>query len=767
MPKSLYRSFAGGEITPEMFGRIDLSKFQTGLRRCVNFITLPHGPAARRPGFFFVNLAKDSTRDVRLIPFAFSATQAVILEFGHQYVRFHTETGTLLEAAQSITSATQANPGVFTKAAHGLSDGDWVFITDVVGMTALNNRFWKVVNVVLATFQLADIYDPTSTPINTSAFPAFVSGNMARVYTLTSPYSDTDLFALNYAQNSDVLTLTTQGLATRELRRLGATNWQFSTVSFTPSLAAPGSPVATATVAVATNLTAQHYKVTAVAADLVTESLASVDATCNNNLTLAGNFNTITWSAVVGASRYYVYKQRGGTYGYIGQTTTLSLVDDNILADTLISPPEDIITLNTGAGDFPAAVTYHERRRWFAGTSGEPQNMWATRNGTESNLTASIPSRDDDGMEFRIANQQQNAILHLVSLVDLVALTTGGEFRVFADGGPAISPTTISIKPQAFNGAGAAQPALATNTALYVQAKGSHIRELAYDANGTGGYRSLDVSIMAPHLFDGYTIAQLTFTRAPESALWAIRNDGTLLGMTYVPEQQVYGWHQHTSPDTLFESCASIPESGGDTLYVVAQRTLGGNSYRFIERLKPRLFSDQADAFYVDAGLTYDGAPTVTITGAWHLEGQDVQVLADGAVVSGRTVVGGTITPALDQAASVVHVGLGYSSDLVTLPLAYEGAPASGQGTMKNVSTVYMRVTQSSVVKAGPTFDKLREFPARAVSDPYGSPPSLQTAELRLPVDPSWNTDGSVCVRQDLPLPLTLVALALDTQTGG
>jgi hypothetical protein len=140
-------------------------------------------------------------------------------------------------------------------------------------------------------------------------------------------------------------------------------------------------------------------------------------------------------------------------------------------------------------------------------------------------------------------------------------------------------------------------------------------------------------------------------------------------------------------------------------------------------------------------------------------------VLADGAVHPGRTVTNGTIT--LESPASVVHVGLGYVSDIQTLPQAYEQAPANGQGTMKNVSKVFVRVKDSSIVKAGPRFNALREFPARAVSDPYGSAPALRNGELSIAIDPSWTTDGSICLRQDLPLPLTVCALAHETAAGG
>lgn len=250
----------------------------------------------------------------------------------------------------------------------------------------------------------------------------------------------------------------------------------------------------------------------------------------------------------------------------------------------------------------------------------------------------------------------------------------------------------------------------------------------------------------------------------PDSVLWAVRDDGTLLGMSYVPEQQVFGWHHHDT-DGFVESATVITEDGVDNLYLVVRRTINGRQVRYIERLEQRLFVDQADAFFCDAGATYRGAPATVISGLWHLEGMAVVCLADGAVVDGLVVANGAVT--LDVAASVVHVGLGYVSDLNTLPLAYDAAPANGQGMQKNVSSVFMRVRQSSLVAAGPTANDLTEFPARLVSDHYDSPPSLVTGEIAMSITPDWNPDGGVWVRQTGPSPLMVVSMALDAQTAG
>lgn len=743
--KTNLRSFAGGEITPEMFGRIDLTKYQTGLSLCKNFLVLPHGPITRRPGTDYTNEAKDSSNAVRVVSFAFSATQTMVLEFGNLYLRFHTNGQTLLEANQTIGSIAGSTVNL---TAHGYLAGDWVYI---------GGRYYIVATAATNSFTVNTLAGVAGAPSGTT---------VARVYTITTPYTAAMLPTLKFAQNADVLTITTPSTFTRELRRLGSTNWTLATVSFVPTMAAPTGVTATPTVDQAQHLTDAVYGVAAVAADGVTESALSATATATNNLTAAGNFNTIAWSAVAGALRYNVYKVRGGIRGYIGQTTGLSIVDDNILADTSVTPPTNTITLNATT-DWPTTVAYYEQRRWFAGTSAEPQTVWATRSATESNLTSSLPSREDDGLKFRLASTKQNAIQHLVPLSDLMALTAGGLFRIYADGLPAITPTSISIKPQSAVGANSVQPVLADRAALYVQANGARVREIAPSgANGNYGYASTDMTLMAPHLFNGYTIVDMAFADEPDKLVWAVRSDGALLCMTYLPDQQVYAWHQHVT-DGFFESVCTVSENNLAATYVVVRRTIAGRTVRLIERIHARIFSNAADAYFVDCGLTYSGTAATTISGLWHLEGKVVSVLADGAVVSGLTVTNGSIT--LSTAASKVQVGLPFVSDMTTLPLAMDAGtvPASGRGTPKDISKVFLRVTQSSLVQAGPTFDKLSTYPARAITDPYGSPPALRTGELSLSVTPSWNTDGVVCIRQAEPLPLTVLSMAMDVTAGG
>lgn len=766
MNRPLMRSFAGGEITPELFARLDLDKFQTGLAKARNFLILPHGPAANRPGFAFVNEAKDSTQNVKLIPFSYSTTQTMVLEFGHQYIRFHTTGGTLLEANKNITGLTAANPGVFTIAAHGYVVGEWLWIASLAGPTILNGRWYQVGTTPTGnTFTLKYL---DGTAVNTTALPAYTAGGTAaRVYTITTPYLTGDVFDLHYTQSADVLTLTHPTWITRELRRLGATNWTLTTVAFAPTIAAPASTGESVGGPGGGTPVDHFYVSTAVSADTFEESVASPpSAAANRDLTVAGNYVDVTPAAVTGALRYNIYKlANGGLYGYIGQSDGTAFRDNNIIPDMSQTPPEDSDPF-IGTGNHPSTVTYVEQRRAFAATDNRPEGVWMTRSATESNMCQSVPVRDDDAIIFNIKSNQNNRIRHLVPLGDLIALTAGSEYRVYAANSDVLTPASVTPKPQSSVGASNVQPVVAENSVLYAQASGGHMRELAYSGEGINGrlYNTNDISILAPHLFDGYTVVDMAFSRTSTCPiLWVVRSDGVLLGMTYVPGQNVRAWHRHDSDGGLFKSVCCVTEGSEDVLYAVVQRTIGARSVRYIERLHTRQIGEQADAFFVDSGLTYDGTPVTSVSGLWHLEGQSVVALADGAVVTGLTVASGSVP--LPAAASVVHVGKAITAQMDTLPLSWQ-SEGFGQAVVKNVNKVHVRVSASGAFFAGPLDGTLREV-KRRTDEPYGTAPALKTQWDHLTVDPKWQDDGAVTIEHTNPLPLTVLAILLDVTSGG
>lgn len=578
-------------------------------------------------------------------------------------------------------------------------------------------------------------------------------------YEVANPYAEADLFDIHYVQSADVLTLVHPNHAPRELRRLGATNWALAVIAFTPEIAAPAGVTATPD-AVRTGYD-YSYVVTAVAADGFTESPASAAGACVNNIFTTGAKNTITWMAPAGALRYNVYKQVGGLYGYIGQTADLTVVDDNIGPDLSRTPPT-YDTVFQSAGNYPGSVSYFEQRRCFAGTTNQPQNIWMTRSGTESAMSYSLPIRDDDRIAFRVAAREANTIRHIVPLTNLVLLTSSAEWRVSSVNSDAITPSAIGIKPQSYIGASNVQPVIINNNLLYGAARGGHLREMSYSWQANG-FASGDLSLRAPHLFDGLDITDMAYAKAPIPLIWAISSSGKLLGLTYVPEQQVGSWHQHDT-DGSFESCTVVAEGSEDVLYVTVLRTINGASVRYIERMASRRFADPADAFFVDAGATYSGAAAAIISGLGHLEGKTVNILGDGAVRPQQVVSGGSIT--LDQPASKAQVGLPIVADIQTLPLAAQIDNGFAQGRQKNINKVWLRVHRSSGIFVGPSVDQLTEAKQRTI-EPYGSPPALKSQEIEIVVKPDWGDSAQIFVRQSDPLPLTLVSMTMEVAIGG
>jgi hypothetical protein len=505
-----------------------------------------------------------------------------------------------------------------------------------------------------------------------------------------------------------------------------------------------------------------YYVVTALTADGVNESPVSAEVSVLDNLNVTGSYNTISWTPNPAAARYFIYKKKNGLYGFIGETTGTSFNDNNIAPDFATTPPTFDAVFNA-AGEYPGAVSYFDQRRCFGGSTNKPQDVWMSKTGTESDFSYSIPVKDTDRIYFRVATREANSIQHIVPMNSLLLLTTSAELRVSPVNSDAITPSDISVRPQSYVGASSVQPTIVNNSLVYCSARGGHVREMGYNWQANG-FVTGDLSLRASHLFDNLTIADQTLAKSPRPIVWFISSNGNLLGLTYVPEEQIGAWHHH-STDGFFESITAVAEGSEDRLYAVIRRTVGGVTVRYIERMASRLIDedDVATWFFVDSGLTYSGTPATTISGLTWLEGKTVAVLADGAVQTSKVVSGGSIT--LDAAASIVHVGLPYNSDLQTLPLtlAIEGY---GQGRTTNINKVWVRVKDSSGMKAGPDVNNLIAFPPRT-TEPYSTPPRLQNAALEITLTPQWQDSGQLYIRQSAPLPLTVVGVTMQVSIGG
>lgn len=687
------RSFAGGLVSRDMWGRVDDGKYQTGLAECLNFIVRPQGAAENRPGTTFVNFAKYDDRPCRVIPFVFNSTQVMALELGHNYIRFHAMGQTLMDGGVP--------------------------------------------------------------------------------YEIGAPWTSDMVMDIHYVQSADVVTLVHPGMAPRELRRLGALSWQLVIPSFATPMWAGSVNVSTYNADTSAITMSYQYAVTSIRASDGAESVVTEPAPVTNNLFVTGSTNTITVTSSDTTIRgFVVYKKSGGQYGYIGQLTSSAggqLVDNNIAADMSRTPPMYDDTIQSA---YPSAVGYYEQRKVFAGGDNTPQNVWMTRSGTENQMTYSIPVRDDDRVAFKIAAREVDAIRHLVPMNNLLALTSSAEWRISAGSADAVTPTNISAKPQSYVGASNVQPVVVNNTAIFCGARGGHLFELGYNWQAQG-YAAGDLSLRNADLFEYKAVKDLAYAKAPYPIVWAISSDGSLLGMTYIPEQQIGAWHRHTTQNGSFESICTMAEyAEQDMPYLVVKRTLGGTQRRCIERLLWRKVSAEVEggqiqySHFLDCGISSDyGYPSGVITGLGHLEGETVHILADGIVEPPQVVSGGAVR--VDRPVAVASVGLPIEARIRTLPVAIGGDASLGQGRVKNVNKVWLRVHRSSGIKAGQSLSDLHEYRQRT-TEVYGAPPNLVSDEIEIPVDADWvQGGGQVYVVQDQPLPLTVLGITAEVVFGG
>ena len=679
--RTLQSSFTG-EVSPSMYGRIDNDKYKSGLAVCRNFVCLPQGPVRNRSGFAFVRQTKYADKPARLIAFEFSSTDTMILEFGHQYIRFHSRGGTLMNA--------------------------------------------------------------NGTP-----------------YEISTPYNSDDIFVIHYAQSADVMTLVHPHYPVKELRRYGAYDWRLIDVTFSAPLSPPGN-VSVEYVPNGNESDSRFtykYKVTAVqdSDEGQRESAPSAAASVSCNLWWDNALNRITWSAVAGAARYRVYKSTAGVFGYIGETEGTSFEDNRVDADDGITPPR--YDSMFGEGDYPSAVAYFEQRRCFAGTVKRPQFVWMTRSGTETDMAYHIPVTDDDRIKFKIAAQKVSRLKHLAPLSQLLALSESAIFRLSPANSDVITPESVSAKPQVYQGASEVQPLLIRSNLIYASERGGHVIEMGYNWQ-QGGFAVNDLCVFAPHLFERARVKDMALALSPHPIIWCAMTEGSLLGLTYMPEQAVSAWHRHDTINGSFESVAVVPEGDEDILYAVVRRTINGATVRFIERMHEWLYDGLENCFHVDAGSTYEGEETQTLSGLDYLEGCEVAILADGAVLPREKVKNGQIT--LEVPAKKIQVGLPVISEIQTLPLIANLQDGSfGRGHQKNINRVWMQVYQSSGIFVGPSFDDLTEVKQR-LDEPYGEPPEPLSTEIDVPLPGSWNASGQLVLRQKDPLPLTLVGITCD-----
>lgn len=784
-------SFSAGELDPKLQGRTDLPIYAHGLKTCRNFFISREGAAVSRPGTRFVNEAKviaeaDYTggvtpdRPVRLVPFVAGDRASAVLEFGEQYVRFHT-LGQTLESAPD-TPLELAAPYL----ARDLAKLRFAQVGDVLtivaaGYTPFQLRRnsatdWEFEGLEVSP-PVAMFADPVGGTVTSS--PYVVTGTIAVAdpthparewnYLVTTLYIDPVTGAVRETLGQRVLfKYDGTDFATREL--ISTANPKFEFVIY------PDKP-----------------------------------------LTLRRAVSGVEEPPLgVKVLRNIYYRGRGGIYGYVGETDTRDFIDLGAEPDYSVQPPLGTdpfaVAYDGVAGrETPWSVAFFQDRLIFGGsgiagsaTQRRPNTLITSKTGDYSNFDTRLSIHvSGEALLFDLAAYRREDITHLVQRDRLVVLTNSTAWTF--GGGPTAPLDFDSVDARITDDVGSsdARPIVVDGCVLFVRTKGSGARALVPQASDTP-YQGIDVSKNARHLVVGKqrSIVDWAYAEDPWGLIWAVRADGGLLSLTFDKDDGLSAWARHDT-DGSFEAVCSVPEGEEDAVYVVVKRDINGNTKRYIERLTSRVRRvteddadpevvsspgiDDIDSLYPsdlcsDCSFTYAGA--VPATNA--IEGRGLQRLVGKyAYITGRnmpvlgpylvnqfTATTGTIalpedftpTPnAVDVNGTpiwVAHIGLAFTADLETLSVR-------GDATLrqKTVTEVGFELDQTKGLKAGQDFDHLSDWEQREVSDGY-DPPSAADVLLVSPVENIWDRNARACLRQSLPLPVTVLGISREVEAG-
>lgn len=484
----------------------------------------------------------------------------------------------------------------------------------------------------------------------------------------------------------------------------------------------------------------------------------------DQNFTESGTVTTPTWMKAVavtdadnGSGKLTVDFSRNpysndGT-AKITEVVSPTEVKTSVITDFANTDKTQVYALSSWNDDngYPKMACFFQDRLVLAATKKEPYSIWMSRTGDYPNFGIEKVDggvTDDSAIKADLITRNGFEILHLVPAKDLVILTTGNEWII--EGSSVITPAKINPRPQTMRGSNSCPPQHIGNRIVHVQRSGKTVRDLGYQYDADN-YNGDDLTLLATHLTEGHKLVSSAYIQEPNSTLYYVRDDGVLLSLAFIKEQNVFAWSHHKT-NGKYKKVASIPNGASDVLYVTVERD--GKIY--IERFNP----DIEAAVYMDSYIMGSGSSI----DAPHLAGKTVQVLADGTRLQDAVVPENGLV-AFGQSFLNIIIGLTYETKVE------QPGPDIGlkEGTMQarisKINTVVLRVEKSYGGHIGYTFkdkdmDELR----------YEDYETLETGDIvqQMPVaDIGSNTKNHICIKHDEPFPFELNAIIREVSIDG
>ena len=741
--RTITAALNGGEWSPLLDGQVKQDKYYNAAKKLLNFMPTVQGPARRRGGTRYVGVVKNAANKTWLVEFVFSAGQAYILEFGDYYVRFWVNRGQLLSGSAPY---------------------------EIVSPYAVADLETAEGTFALRTLQSADVMwivhaEGKYAPYKLSRLGA-TNWTMAPISFTKGPFRDVDYpanaHAFRISATTGTITVTvTQGAALFTSAHIGML---LRIWSQNPASVTPYQPAMSVT-------TGQQFR----NAGHVYQ--ANNNYTYNSNDTTQRYVPTHTEGDASDGAVSWTYLHSG--YGW-GTITAVAGDGMSCTVDTVGRFPDSLLTLQSGRWAFsefgsvygyPTNVAFYRERLTYA----RGKKVWHSVVGDYDNfdnLDAGAVTAET-AMAVELFADKLDDVRWMAEALALLIGSARSELALSEQTAQAVySATNVKSTTQTECGGRLLRPLRVGDDVLFVEGPGHRIRAMRYEFSADK-YRAEDITVLAEHLFDGSEaigaadqgqrgILDWAYQQQRDGMVWCVLSDGQLAALTYNRERGVLAWASHSlGGGAVVESVRCIPSPDGlnDDVWFVVRRTVNGATQRAVEYLTDyRLVKKgAAEAVHVDCSVTYRGTATATITGLTHLEGQTVQICADGAAQAERVVGDGQVT--LDRAASLVHIGYSYPSRYQSMRIELDTGAGTAQTAKKGISNLWLRLQSTIGGRFGPSFDRMDDLPT---VDPYaavGEPPALFSGDVCTQFPAGLDTDCFICYEQSLPLPATLVAL--------
>lgn len=724
----IYNNFTVGEITPRLWGAVTWEQYLRACKTLENMLIQPQGGATGRPGLRYVNAVKYPDLPTRCISFRASNSVNYVVEFGHLYCRFYRNGARVAVAGVPVEVVSPYTSDQLFDV-HYRQSGDTIVLTHPSHPPQRLSRYsdtsWRLGPLVFDPPPSTEVGARTTATVGGTLTPIDASGSNVQFDTSAAIFLAADVNReILVTSNGSRAAITVVNSATQVHADILD---DFPSVDVVPagSWKLDGSPLATCTPSAASPL----------------------GATVTLTLSVAG------WRAS-DLGKYVLMSE--GLLQITSVTSTLEVQAIIIIELSGVVPqPPTAWSLEEASwsadNGYPATLGFPEGRLAFANSSSAPDAIWMSA--SYAFLHFGLGSTADAAISIRIGSGDQAGIRWLSPRRRFLVGTASEEYVLSTPSEAPMTGTNIKPVPSTPHGSTTIMPILAEHATIFVTGNGRLLRELAY-AYEVDDYRAPDLLSRAEHLTELYTIVDTAYQRPPDSHVWCVRSDGTLLALTYLRQDDIVGWHRHVT-DGLFESVTTIPSADGTTeeVWVVVQRTIGGIVTRYLEWFDAHatIHSDTVRGLRTDSAVTYDGAATVTVTGLDHLEGKTVQIVGDGAVYPNAIVAGGQVTLA-GPAAAAIEVGLGYTRTLEPVPpeVASEGTSMGRQKSWGNVA-VKLKDTIGCTING-------ETIPWRAAGDPMGVANTLFSG-IKRATQLGWDTEGQVTITQTQPLPITVLAV--------